>query len=310
MLDQMSNYKKTSDNQPLVTIVTPTYNQASTLKQTIESVLSQDYPHVQYIVIDGASTDATCDILKQYDGQLQWISEKDKGQTDAIAKGFARAQGQMIAWLNSDDMYTPKAISTAVKALTQNPHTDLVYGDVDWLTHSGEFIAKCVSTEPYNRHRLLHVSNFICQPTTFFNRSAYEAVGGVDRDLEYVMDYDLWLKLTKKKPAVFLPTTLAQVRCYAQTKTASGGQKRMREMESMITRHGGKGLPAFYRIESASLLLGDLINNLKQFKLISGFKILVRILNKMFNCHVLRTIFSMQFLDILKIRKLRKKSQT
>ncbi|MBL4702272.1 MAG: glycosyltransferase [Phycisphaeraceae bacterium] len=304
----MSNSKNTSKSPPLVTIVTPTYNQAETLKQTLESVLSQDYPHVQYIVIDGDSTDATCDILKQYDGQLEWISEKDNGQTDAIAKGFAKAQGQIIAWLNSDDMYTPQAISKAVEALTKNPQTDLVYGDVNWLTHDGRLIAKCVSTEPFNRHRLLHVSNFICQPTTFFNRSAYEAVGGVDLDQNYVMDYDLWLKLTREKPALFLPVTLAQVRCYAQTKTASGGQQRIQEMKSMIATHGGNGLPAFYRIESASQLFTQALQDLKKMNLVSVFKLACHAFGQLMHHRVIRTIFSKQFFQIIKVRKLRSES--
>lgn len=291
-----------TDQLPLVTIVTPSFNQADTLRQTIESVLSQDYPNIQYIVMDGGSTDATCDILRQYEGRLEWISEKDNGQSDAIHKGFCKAKGQIIAWLNSDDIYTPGAIRTAVKSLQTHPHVDLVYGDVDWITRNGKFIAHCVSTEQFNRHRLLHYSNFICQPTTFFRRNAYEAIGGLNADLHFVMDYDLWLKLTAHKPAVYIQQRLAQVRCYEETKTSQGGTKRMVEMQDMIRSHQGNGLPAFYRLEYAGILLADAMQHLMKLRLLPFFSCIFQIVKNVFSPRVLCTVFSKQFRDIMVVR--------
>src|SRR5512141_1228507 len=127
----------------LVSIITPSFNQAPYIEATIQSVLGQDYPRIEYIIIDGGSTDGTVDVIRKYESRLaNWVSEKDKGQTDAINKGFARAKGDILAWLNSDDTYEPGAIRAAVQYLQAHPETGLVYGDCNFINVSGQVIGR------------------------------------------------------------------------------------------------------------------------------------------------------------------------
>lgn len=288
---------------PLVTIVTPSYNQADTLEATIRSVIEQDYPRVQYIVMDGGSTDQSADILRRYDDRLTWTSARDAGQADAIATGFAQAQGEVLAWLNSDDVYTPGAIARAVRALRDHAQAPLVYGDVDWLTKDGRLIGPCVSTEPFDRARLLHVSNFISQPSTFFRRDAYEAIGGLNRTLHYVMDYDLWLRLTRDGPAVYLPHTQAQVRIYPQTKSAAGGSQRFEEMRTMLAAHRGTGLPAYYRLEYAAHLAREAAAALRTGRIPTALRRTGRALATLSHWRVASAVCSRQFFAILRSRR-------
>ena len=126
------------NKKPLVTIVTPSYNQAAFIERTIQSVLGQDYPDIEYIIMDGGSSDGSAEIIRRYEDRLAyWESVKDKGQTDAINKGFARAHGEILAWLNSDDVLYPHAVSEAVAYLTEHPECGLVYGNCDFIDAEG-----------------------------------------------------------------------------------------------------------------------------------------------------------------------------
>src|SRR5437016_2863998 len=180
------------DDLPLVSVVTPSFNQEEYIEATIRSVLGQDYPAIEYIVVDGGSGDSTIEILKRYQGKLTWTSEKDAGQADAINKGFARARGEIVAWLNSDDTYEPGAISAAVGYLRAHPDVAMVYGEANFIDAAGKFIGRCAHVEEFDAGRLVNYSDFIVQPASFFRRSALEAVGGLDPSLHYAMDYDLW----------------------------------------------------------------------------------------------------------------------
>jgi len=235
--------------QPLVTIVTPSYNQGEFIADAIDSVLSQDYPAIEYLVVDGGSTDGTLDVLRRYGDRVRWMSGPDDGQTDAIARGFEAGAGKYLAWLNSDDRYVPGAISRAVADLEAHPDAALAYGYGEFIDREGHFMMRCAHVEPWDRDRLVKRLNLILQPATLFRRDAYVAIGGLDRSLHYVMDYDLWLRLSARYPVRFIPDVIAQARVYGETKTETGGLPRMEEMARMIRSNCGRGLPTTYRRE-------------------------------------------------------------
>jgi glycosyltransferase involved in cell wall biosynthesis len=233
-------------DQPLVSIITPSFNQAAFISAAIESVLAQDYPNIEYIVVDGGSADGTPDILRGYGERVRWISEPDGGQSEAINKGVRMSSGAILAWLNADDLYMPQAVSRAVAALQADPQAAFVYGQARFIDRDGREIAPCVQVEPFNLDRLINEQDFIVQPATFMRRDAFLAVGGLDAGLRYCLDYDLWIKLGLQFSACYLPAILAQVRVYPETKTASGGIERMREIERMIRRYGRPRLPRLF----------------------------------------------------------------
>lgn len=222
--------------------MTPSFNQAAFIAETIESVLGQDYPAVEYIVIDGGSIDGTVDILRRYGGRLRWVSERDDGQSDAIHRGFSEARGEVIAWLNADDVYNPGAIAAGVEALLSCPTASFVYGRVELVDRTGRSLG-LQKHLPWDFDVLLNKTNYIPQAATFFRRDAYLAVGGLSLDLHYVMDYDLWIKLGRDHDVVAIDDCLARVRMYPETKTSSGGLARMDEMRRMVRIYGRTGIP-------------------------------------------------------------------
>jgi glycosyltransferase involved in cell wall biosynthesis len=234
---------------PLVTIVTPSFNQGEFIADAIESILGQDYPAVEYIVMDGGSTDGTIDVLRQYGDRIRWTSGPDGGQTDAIHSGFLAGSGEYLAWLNADDRYVPGAISAAIESLQAKPSAALLYGLGEFVDREGGGAEPCAQVGPWSFERLIGTLNLVFQPATVFRRDAYLAIGGLDRSLNYVMDYDLWIRLGSRYPVIFLPRLLAQARVYGETKTSTGGLPRMEEMERMVRRNGGRGLPSAYRRE-------------------------------------------------------------
>ena len=232
-----------------VSIVTPSLNQGPYIRATIDSVLSQGYPELDYVVLDGGSTDETIDILRSYGPALSWRSEPDAGQADAINRGFATAGGELIGWLNADDVYLPGAIAAMVDAAAAavGPDPALIYGGAEFIDAAGTPLGPCTHVRPYSRAALLNELDFIVQPATLFSRTAFEAVGGLDATLRYCFDYDLWLKLSERYPVAYLARTLAQVRLHATTKTSTGGLARLDEIERMVGRHGRSRIPSgFY----------------------------------------------------------------
>jgi len=180
------------DNLPLVSIVTPARNSARYIAEAIESICNQDYPAIQHIVIDGASSDDTIQILKQY-SHLIWVSEPDRGQSDALNKGFRIAQGEILGWLNADDSYNAEAISKVVSYFQGHSGVDVVYGDCQVVDEYGQPI-RISRSRPFDLARLL-MENYIPQPTVFMRRRVLDAVGGVDERLHFVMDWELWLRV-------------------------------------------------------------------------------------------------------------------
>jgi GT2 family glycosyltransferase len=204
---------------PLVTIVTPSFNQGAFIEQTIESVLAQDYPHVEYLVMDGGSTDETLDVLRRYEGRLAWVSEPDWGQSDAINKGFRRAQGEIVAWLNSDDVYLPGIVSESVAHLQAHPEVDLVYGDAQFIDGTGEIIASEVRGKPFSLTTLLTRFSVVYQQTAFFRRGLFDRIGYLDESLNYLMDTDFWIRIALRGKGVYWPGVRAQSRLHGSSKT-------------------------------------------------------------------------------------------
>ena len=227
-------------DKPLVTIVTPSYNQAKFLPRTIDSVLSQDYPNLEYIIIDGGSTDGSQAIIRESADQLAyWESVQDRGQTDAINKGFARAKGKYLAWLNSDDVYQPGAVSEAVAYLEGHPKVGLVYGDCNFIDAQGNIIGLFPAAQTdYERLRRGYVH--IPQQASFFRADLWRKIGPLDPSFYFAMDYDLWVRLAKEAPMVYLPGHIwASFRLHGEAKTIAADARCWPEMLRVHYREGG-----------------------------------------------------------------------
>ena len=212
---------------PLVSIITPSYNQGKFIRETIESVLSQDYDNIEYIIVDGVSTDNSLDIIQEYEGKLTYISEKDNGQSDAINKGFKMAHGEIVAWLNSDDVYEPHCISRAVEEFKKNTKLGLVYGDGYILDEHSNKIKVFEYTQEFDYWKLVNFWDYIMQPATFFRKEMLQKIGYLDVSLHYCMDWDLWIKLAAVSEVKYVPELFACSREYGDTKTRTGGDKRL-----------------------------------------------------------------------------------
>jgi len=228
---------------PLVTVVTPSYNQGQFIRATIESVLSQDYPHVEYIIMDGGSTDETASVVKDYASRLTFISEKDRGQSHAINKGFHMARGSILGWLNSDDLYLPGCIRTAVAAFDRNPAAGAVYGEGYLIDHSGKTTSRFPCTEPFDLWKLTYLSDYILQQTVFFGKDVLDDVGYLDEDLHFTMDWDLLIRIGKKYHLQYIPEYMGCLREYPEAKSFAGGMRRIRELHNMLRRHTDMRIP-------------------------------------------------------------------
>lgn len=224
-----------------VSIVTPSFNQASFLERTIRSVLEQDYPYLEYIIIDGGSTDGSLEIIKKYADRLSWwVSEKDRGQTDAINKGFAHATGEALAWLNSDDTYLPGAVSRAVSFLEGHPEAGLVYGEADFIDEDDRVIGKFPARQT-DYEKLLKGYVHIPQQAAFFRADLWKRVGPLDPSFYFAMDYDLWVRLSKISKIVYLPEVWANFRLHGGGKTEISDERCYPEMLKVYMRERGAG---------------------------------------------------------------------
>jgi len=204
----------------LVSVITPSYNQAAYLEQTIQSVLSQDYAPLEYIVVDGGSTDGSLEIIQKYANRLAWwVSERDAGQAEAINKGLGRATGEIVAWLNSDDLYLPGAIAQAAQAFQENPQAGLVFGDAITIEAGGKQIKRL----SFGDWGLEDLAGFriICQPAVFMRREVLQQAGYLDLTYHYLLDHQLWLRIACLAPTRHIPQVWAAARHHADAKNVA-----------------------------------------------------------------------------------------
>jgi hypothetical protein len=257
-----------SDHSPLVSIITPSYNQAAYLEYTLQSILAQEYAHIEMIVVDGASTDSSPEIIKKYSDQITWwVSEKDRGQADAINKGFQRAQGEILAWLNSDDLYLPGAISQAVHSLQNEPELGLVFGDAITMDANGSPLNRLT----FGNWGLKELVNFriICQPAVFLRRKVLEQAGWLDLSYHFLLDHQLWIRIASLAPIKHIPGLWAATRHHPEAKNVSQaaefGAEAMRILEWMqqdpalsqlVSENEAHSLAGAYRLQARYLLDG------------------------------------------------------
>jgi len=244
----------------LVSIVTPSFNQAQYLPKTIESVLNQDYPNIEYILIDGGSGDGSVDIIRKYENRLSgWVSEPDQGQTDAINKGFQRSQGDIFAWLNSDDTLLPGAVSEAVAYLQRNPSVGMVYGDTNFIDQHGKIIGKFPARQTDYR-RLKQGYVHIPQQAAFFRGNIWRQVGPLDPSFFFAMDYDLWVRIAAVSEIVYLKRTWANFRLHSDAKTIASDSRCWPEMLKVHYREGGSPFSMIVMKYWIRRLLAPMIN--------------------------------------------------
>jgi len=231
---------------PKVTIVTPSFNQARFLERTITSVLGQDYDNLEYIVIDGGSTDGSLDIIRRYADRLaHWVSEGDLGQADAINKGLAQARGEIVAWLNSDDTYLPGAIAEAVDYLQAHPDVGLVYGKAYYIDEDDRRVAD-YPAGPTDHRGLRRGVTTIPQQATFFRARLWREVGPLDPTFYYAMDYDLWVRISAAAPIAFHPRPWANFRLHESSKSSNEAYRCWPEMMRVHFRDGGSRFSILY----------------------------------------------------------------
>ncbi len=225
---------------PKVTIVTPSFNQDPFLEATIRSVLEQDYPNIEYMIIDGGSTDGSVAIIERYASRLAyWQSRKDKGQTDALNQGFSRSTGDVLAWLNSDDLLLPGAVSAAVKQLIAHPEAGMVYGNCLLINAEGCKIGDFPAAQT-DLKRLRRGYVHIPQQAAFFRAELWREVGPLDDSFYFAMDYDLWVRLAGKAPLRYVPETWAAFRLHGGAKSIAADDRCWPEMLRVHYRDGGK----------------------------------------------------------------------
>lgn len=208
------------NNLPKISIITPSYNQGKFIEQTIQSVLSQNYPNLEYIIIDGGSTDNTLEIIKKYEDKIAyWVSEPDNGQADAINKGLERATGEIVNWLNSDDILLPNALNTIVEEFTNNPYASFIYGDTNQINENGEIIYT-VKVVNFKKNVLLYGRILGVQPSIFFRKNVWKKLGFLDEKYKFCMDIEYWIRAAMNN-LVFSPVykTIASNRFHPYTKT-------------------------------------------------------------------------------------------
>jgi len=244
-LKRRAHAKPRPKAKPLVSIVMPTRNQGHFIRESIDSVLGQNYPNVELVVMDGASTDDTVEILKSYGERIRWISEPDNGQADAINKGMSKVSGDVLAYLNSDDILLPGAIDKVVDYFNAHPECDMVYGDADYIDKDGN-VTGAYATAEFSFERLMH-DCCVCQPAAFWRRRAAERTGPFNADLQTAMDYEYWLRLAADGSIIhYTKQKFAQSRLHEDAKTLAMRGKIYEEVFRICREQGGYVSYSYY----------------------------------------------------------------
>ena len=231
---------------PKVSIVTPSFNQARYLPLTLQCVREQDYPDIEHVVVDGGSTDGTLEILRGAPG-IRWVSERDRGQVDALNKGFKMCTGEILAWLNSDDTMNRNTVSTAVTAL-QHTGADLVYGNLEIVDEHGKFLRMSYGV-PFDFRILLCGINYIGQQTVFFRRELLERAGPLREEFDNAFDYELWLRMAQHGKLVYAPEVRAQIRVHPAAKSVARADVSRANGQCIQAEYWGRGgLPSILRM--------------------------------------------------------------
>lgn len=237
-IEQLPRLMPSGECWPRISIVTPSYNQGKFLEGTIRSVLLQGYPNLEYIIMDGGSTDGSVEIIKKYEPWLTyWVSERDRGQSHAINQGFAHSKGEILAWLNSDDYYTPEAFRTFA-------NTVVAYPEVMWFAGECGFLKNGEIKQGWGLNdtgiEQWYLANNVMQPSTFWRRDIWEQFGPLDEDLFYTMDYDLWLKFAQVQDfPLWVEKRLAVYRQHDERKSSNRDRVYLQELERIRKRHKG-----------------------------------------------------------------------
>lgn len=238
-------------NQLKISIITPSYNQGHFIGETIQSIMDQNYQNIEYLIIDGGSTDNTIDVIKEYEskypGKINWVSEKDRGQTHAINKGFAKATGDVICWLNSDDYFAKGIISEVMDIFNNQEDVKWISGDYRIIDADGNPIQSFVMSYKKLLRILpkkfaLSIVNYINQPSTFWRKSVIEEIGELKEELKYTMDYDFWLRIIHKYPPYILQRIVSYFRIHGDSKGGALYKNQFQEEIETAKENGVTGL--------------------------------------------------------------------
>jgi len=233
---------------PKISVITPSYNQGNFIEQTIESVLNQNYPNLEYIIMDGDSTDGTLEILRRYDTKIIWKSEKDKGQSHAINKGLSLATGEIVAYINSDDVYEKDTFYKVAEFFKNNPQVRWVYGKCRIIDEKGQEIRRAITfyknflLKSFNYSKLLAV-NFISQPTVFWRKSLIKEIGLFNENLFYSMDYEYLVRTAKLHPPGILNEYLAKFRVHSGSKASRGFLRQFKLELDIAKKYSANPIP-------------------------------------------------------------------
>jgi len=250
-----------------ISIITPSYNQVSFLKETIGSIHSQQVNvQIEHIIMDGGSTDGTVEYLKTLGDQVVWRSGKDKGQADAVNKGIQMAKGDIIGWLNSDDLYLPGALQAVADYFSANPECRWLYGRCRIIDKNGKERWKWITLYKNSRLKKFTYSkllreNFISQPAVFFRKEIFDEAGLLDLTLNYAMDYDLWLRLGRISPAGVISRDLSSFRRHGTSKSETGFRDQFFEQYAVAQKYGPS-------------LFNRLVHRFNIFKIITSYRII------------------------------------